>query len=228
MKKFLIGLSAIGLSVALTACGTSPNDAAINGLSKQLDDTSNTLSEFSTVNPTDLSMSKDTLSALATNDNSIYDNIIGTQQSLLNEQYYKTDILNRTAKIKSCLSKDLSLSKAQISAVKDLTNNLAKYTNSVSYTKSELNSAIKSVSSMKKNATKNYDKISAKLNRIACNSNTRMAYYENIINTLNQLENFLCCENCNENLNENLNENNQNTLTEENENTTTSQNSNKI
>lgn len=196
MKKILLGISAIGLSLVLTACGSSANDAAINGLSKQLDDTSNTLADFSTVNPSDLSMSKSALDSIATKDTAIYDNVIGTQQSLLNEEYYKADILSRTAKLKNCISKDLSLSKAQISAVKDLTNNLAKYTNSVSYTKNELDSAVKSVASMKKNTEKNADKISAKLSRIACNSNTRMAYYENIINTLNQLENYVCCENC--------------------------------
>ncbi len=197
MKKILLGVTATALSLTLAACGTSANDAAVKSLSNQLDETSNTISDFKIVNPSDISMTKETLSTLATSDNSIYDNLINTQQSLLNEEYYKTDILSRTANIKNCLSKDIKLSKAQISAVKDLTNNLSKYTNSISYTKSELNSAVKSVSTMKKNASKNADKISAKLSRIVCNSNARSAYYENILNTLSQLENFLCCEDCN-------------------------------
>lgn len=197
MKKILLAASAIALTITLAACGTSTNEATIKNLSNQLDDTSNTLSDIKTVNTSNISMSKNTLSALATKDESIYDTIIGTQQSLLNEEYYKTNILSKTAKIKSCLSNDLKLSKAQSNAIKDLTNNLSKYTNSVSYTKNELESSIKSVASMKKNASKNSEKIAAKLNRIACNSNTRSAYYENIINTLNQLENFLCCDDCN-------------------------------
>lgn len=202
MKKILLGFTATALSLTLAACGTSANDAAVKSLSNQLDETSNTISDFKIVNPSDISMSKETLSTLATSDKSIYDNLINTQQSLLNEEYYKTDILSRTANIKNCLSKDIKLSKAQISAVKDLTNNLSKYTNSISYTKSELNSAVKSVSTMKKNASKNADKINAKLSRIVCNSNARSAYYQNILNTLTQLENYLCCDDCNNDTNE--------------------------
>ena len=103
MKKILLAASAIALTITLAACGTSTNEATIKNLSNQLDDTSNTLSDIKTVNTSDISMSKNTLSALATKDESIYDTIIGTQQSLLNEEYYKTNILSKTAKIKSCL-----------------------------------------------------------------------------------------------------------------------------
>ncbi len=201
MKKFILGATALALSITITACGPSANDATIKNLANQLDETSNALSDFKTINPSEISMTKDTLNTLAQTDNSIYDNLINTQQSLLTEEYYKTDILNQTAKIKNCLSKDIKLSKAQISAVKDLTNNLSKYTNSIEYTKSELSSAVKAVSTMKKNANKNSDKIGAKLSRIICNSNARSAYYENILNTLNQIECYICCEdkNCCEN-----------------------------
>ena len=62
--------------------------------------------------------------AIATKDNgqAIYGNMLGTQQSLLNEEYVKTAILSRTAKVKNHLSKEIKLSKAQSGAVKELTN----------------------------------------------------------------------------------------------------------
>lgn len=196
MKKIFLGITAAALSLTLTACGTSANNATINSLTNQLDETSNTLSNMNVVNASDISMTKETLEALATQNKSIYDEVYKTQHSLSNEEYYKADILKSTATLKNCLSNNLRLSKSQISAIRDLTNNLSKYTNSISYTKNELNSAIKSLSSMKKNASKNSDKINAKISRIACNSNTRSAYYENIINTLKQLENLVCCQDC--------------------------------
>ena len=196
MKKIFLGVIAITLSLALTACGTSANSATITNLGNQLDETANTVSNIQTVNPTDLNLTKNMLETMSSNtsNSNLYTNAYNTQQNLINEEYYKTDILRKTANIKNSLSNDIKLSKAQITAVKDLTSSLAKYTNSIAYTQGEMTSAIKSISSMKKNIDKNSDKINAKLNRLACNSNSRSSYYENILNTLEQLETCLDVE----------------------------------
>lgn len=191
MKKLILGITGVLLSVVLMACGTSTSDATLTSLANQLDETSNTISSMQTANPSVLALSNDTTQSVSSQ---IYQNAQNTQKNLLNEEYYKTDILQETAKIKNHLNKNLKLSKAQISAIKDLTSSLAKYTNSVSYTQSEMKNAIKSMSSMKKNVDKNADKINAKLNKIACNSNARSSYYENILNTLAELENCLNLE----------------------------------
>ena len=195
MKKIFLGVMAVTLSLALTACGTSANSATITNLGNQLDETANTVSNIQTVNPTDLNLTKNMLETMSNASNSkLYSNAYNTQQNLINEEYYKTDILKKTANIKNSISKDIKLSKAQITAVKDLTSSLAKYTNSIAYTQGEMTNAIKSISSMKKNIDKNSDKINAKLNRLACNSNSRSSYYENLLNTLEQLETCLDVE----------------------------------
>lgn len=196
MKKIFLGAIAVTLSLALTACGTSANSATITNLGNQLDETANTVSNIQTVNPTDLNLTKNMLETMSssTSNNKLYSNAYNTQQNLINEEYYKTDILKKTANIKNSLSKDIKLSKAQITAVKDLTSSLAKYTNSIAYTQGEMTNTIKSISSMKKNIDKNSDKINAKLNRLACNSNSRSSYYENLLNTLEQLETCLDIE----------------------------------
>lgn len=195
MKKIFLGVMAVTLSLALTACGTSANSATITNLGNQLDETANTVSNIQTVNPTDLNLTKNMLETMSNASNSkLYSNAYNTQQNLINEEYYKTDILKKTANIKNSISKDIKLSKAQITAVKDLTSSLAKYTNSIAYTQGEMTNTIKSISSMKKNIDKNSDKINAKLNRLACNSNSRSSYYENLLNTLEQLETCLDVE----------------------------------
>lgn len=195
MKKIFLGVMAVTLSLALTACGTSANSATITNLGNQLDETANTVSNIQTVNPTDLNLTKNMLETMSNASNSkLYSNAYNTQQNLINEEYYKTDILKKTANIKNSISKDIKLSKAQITAVKDLTSSLAKYTNSIAYTQGEMTNAIKSISSIKKNIDKNSDKINAKLNRLACNSNSRSSYYENLLNTLEQLETCLDVE----------------------------------
>jgi len=195
MKKLLITTTAIGMSVILVGCGTSASDATITSLSSQLDQTANTVSKVQTINPTSIGVSKSALEKIA-NKNTYYD-IAETQNSLLNEENYKTEILSKTARIKKCLNKDIKLSKAQTSAIKELTSNLNKYTNSVSYSKNELDSTIKNISSMRKKAAKNAEKISANINKLACNSNARSCYYENIINTLDQIGCYFC--DCNSN-----------------------------
>lgn len=200
MKKIILGITAILLTITLSACGASPNDAAITNLGNQLDETANTITSFKMINPNDISISTEKASTLSNeNSNAIISNSQQAQFSLLNEQYYKTDILRQTARLKSGLSKNLKLSKAQISALKDYTNNLGKYTNSIAYTESEMENTAKSVSSLKKNITKNVEKINAKLSRLTCNSNARLTYFENILYTLDELEN---CLNLNFNQNE--------------------------
>lgn len=193
MKKLFLGVVALTLTFTLTACGTSANSATITSLGNQLDETANTISNIQTVNPADLNITKTMLETMTADDTNerLYNSAYSTQQNLLNEEYYKTDILRKTANIKNSLSNNIKLSKAQISAVKDLTSNLAKYTNSISYSENEMTSSLKSISSMKKNIAKNSDRINAKLNRLACNSNSRSAYYENLLNTLDQIENCL-------------------------------------
>lgn len=191
MKKFIIGMTGIALCVCLTACGTSNTTSSISSLSNQLDSTANAVSSVSTISPSDIGISNES------KNEDIYNNSQLTQRSLLNEQYYKTEILDKTAKIKNQLS-DITLSKMQKSAIKDLTSTLNKYTSSVTNTKHEMNSSAKAISSMKKNVTKNEDKLYAKYNRLACNSNIRSAYYENILNTLDEIERCLNLdyENC--------------------------------
>lgn len=192
MKKILLSTMALGLCVTMVGCGvTSASDSAINNLSHQLDDTSNMISKVQSVNPNDLAVSKSSIENIASKN--AYSNFESTQNALLNEDNYKKVILLETGKLKNCLEKDVKLSKAQINAVKDLTSNLCKYTNSVSYSKNELDSTIKSIVSLKKKTEKNAEKINAKFNRLACNSNTRSAYYENIIKTLEELGFYFDC-----------------------------------
>lgn len=200
MKKIILGITAILLTITLSACGASSNDAAITNLGNQLDETANTITSFKMINPNDISISTEKASTLSNeNSNTMISNSQQAQFSLLNEQYYKTDILRQTARLKSGLSKNLKLSKAQISAIKDYTNNLGKYTNSIAYTESEMENTAKSVGVLKKNITKNVEKINAKLSRLTCNSNARLTYFENILYTLDELEN---CLNLNFNQNE--------------------------
>ena len=51
MKKIILGITAILLTITLSACGASSNDAAITNLGNQLDETANTITSFKMINP---------------------------------------------------------------------------------------------------------------------------------------------------------------------------------
>ena len=195
MKKIFLSVLAFGLVVTTVGCGTSASESAINNLSRQLDDTANTIIKIEAVNPTNLSISRESLEK--TTSKTAFDDIILTQNALVNEEAYKSEILTRTATLKNCLSKDIKLSKAQTTAVKDLTAILSKYTNSISYSRTELESTLKSINSLKRRPEKNAERIVSRVNRLACNSNARSAYYENIISTLEQIGCYFDCDNTN-------------------------------
>ena len=52
MKKFLIGMTAITLSISLAGCGKAAQESSLNNLSRQLDETSNIISGMTTSSPT--------------------------------------------------------------------------------------------------------------------------------------------------------------------------------
>ena len=191
MKKIIIGACAIGMCFVLTACGTSKNDATLTRLGNQLDETANTISNIQTINPTEITLTADSLEKISAKESPypLYRNIRTAQESLQTEEQIKSIILNKTTNIKSNLSKNLTLSKSQISAIKELTENLGKYTNSISYSKNDLQSTAKAINSLKKNVEKFSPQLNAKINRLTCNSNARSAYYENLLATLNEIEN---------------------------------------
>ena len=183
MKKIILGITAITLCICLSACGKGASATAITSLSNQLDTTSNTISEMSTISPAEINIEEDKSQDLSLSSKE-------TQSSLLNEQYYRAEILEKTTQIKEKMSKDVKLSKNETAALKDLVLSLNKYTDFIANSKGEMQNSAKSISTMKKDVNKNKEKLGAKINRLACNSNIRSAYYENILQTLDQIETF--------------------------------------
>ena len=192
-KIILSGLSLL-LCVTLTACGSSSETAAVTNLANQLDKTNNSIASIKQVADTDIDMTEEMLDKLATENKneSVQKNLNITKNTLMLEQLYKANVMYETAKIKRYLAKeDVKLAKNQVSAIKDLTASLSKYNNSVAYSGNEFNSTYRNYNKMKKTANKNAERVNAKLNKLACNSNARCSYYENLLNTLKQVEDVL-------------------------------------
>lgn len=207
--KIFLGMSALVLSLALAGCGGTSEENAVNNLSSQLDKTNNSIATVREYSETDLDLTKEMLDKLATNENckQIQRNVQIAKNALMAENYYRNSVMNETAKIKQHLSRgDLKLAKNQVSALKDLSANLSKYNNNVTRSSSEFNSTFRNFKNSKRSAHKNPERINTRLNKLACNSNARCAYYENLLNTLNQVEDILGIYNNETNNNQTINE----------------------
>lgn len=199
-NRIILGSVAVLLMATTLAGCNSGKDATMTNLANQLDKTNNSIQNVKTLSDTDLDVTEELLDKLATQNQSenVQKNINIAKNTLNCERNCKNEVLRKTAKIKNYLSKnDLKLAKNQISALKSLSKNLSKYNNSISYSEKEFNTAINHYNNMKKSINKNPERANAKLNSITCNSNARCAYYENILNTLDQVENVLNIENYN-------------------------------
>ena len=178
MKKIFIAITATTLAFVLAGCGAE--SATITDLSNQLDKTSHTISSFETTNPATITLQNASQHTASLSNH--------TRQALIDEEYYKTDILDKTSQIKQSLSQNQTLSKAQSSALGDYISNLQSYTNSAKQLHDKVAETTKSISSLKKDSTKNKNRIEAKLTTLANNSNARASYYENILHTLDEID----------------------------------------
>lgn len=183
MKKIILAATSLCLCLCLVACGKVTNETTLTSLANQLDRTSASISEVGTISPTNISVDE-------SKSKELFSESKQTQDFLLAEQYYRTKILEKTAKIKHKLSYDVKLSRQESSGLKDLILSLNKYTDLVDKTKGEMTTSARSISTLKKDVSKNERRLGAKINRLICNSNMRSAYYENILQTLDEVDSY--------------------------------------
>lgn len=193
-SKIILGAISLLLSVALTGCASNGETSAKTNLSSQLDKTNNSIATVKSVSMSDVNVDDEKLSAITDEAKcqSLKNSLMRTQDTLQAEEYYKNEILGKTAVIKKYLQKeDLKLAKGELNALKDLTANLSNYNDNVARSSNEFNSTYRNYNTMKRGVARNVERVNAKLNKIACNSNMRCAYYINILNTLQNIEEVL-------------------------------------
>lgn len=193
-SKIVLGAVSLLLSVALTGCASNGETSAKTNLSSQLDKTNNSIATVKSVSMSDVNVDDEKLSAITDEAKcqSLKNSLMRTQDTLQAEEYYKNEILGKTAVIKKYLQKeDLKLAKGELNALKDLTANLSNYNDNVARSSNEFNSTYRNYNTMKRGVARNVERVNAKLNKIACNSNMRCAYYINILNTLQNIEEVL-------------------------------------
>ncbi len=191
-NKVVLGAIVLLLCVTTLGCNNSSNAMIKTNLSSQLDKTNNSIATVKSVSASDVELNNKTQITDERKSANFQNTLVRAQNSLEAERYLKSEIQHKTAFIKKYLQKeDLKLKRTELNALKDLTATLSAYNDNVARSSNEFNSTYRNYNTMKKGAFKNIDRVNAKLNKIASNSNARCAYYINILSTLDEMEGIL-------------------------------------
>lgn len=191
-NKVVLGAIVLLLCVTTLGCNNSSNAMIKTNLSSQLDKTNNSIATVKSVSASDVELNNKTQITDERKSANFQNTLVRAQNSLEAERYLKGEIQHKTAFIKKYLQKeDLKLKRTELNALKDLTATLSAYNDNVARSSNEFNSTYRNYNTMKKGAFKNIDRVNAKLNKIASNSNARCAYYINILSTLDEMEGIL-------------------------------------
>lgn len=191
-NKVVLGVIVLLLCVTILGCNNSSNAMIKTNLSSQLDKTNNSIATVKSVSASDVELNNKTQITDEKKSANFQNTLVRAQNSLEAERYLKGEIQHKTAFIKKYLQKeDLKLKRTELNALKDLTATLSAYNDNVARSSNEFNSTYRNYNTMKKGAFKNIDRVNAKLNKIASNSNARCAYYINILSTLDEMEGIL-------------------------------------
>lgn len=196
-NKIILGTLSLLLCVTMAGCSSSTSTMTKTNLSSQLDKTNNSIATVRSVNASDVEIDNEKLDSIDNEQRceQFKNNVMRAQATLEAENFYKNEIQRKTAIIKKHLQKeDLKLKKGELNALKDLTANLSNYNDNVARSSNEFNATYRNYNTMKKSASRNIDRVNAKLNKITCNSNTRCSYYINILNILQDMEDILGIE----------------------------------
>lgn len=178
--------------LCLTACSATSNSSTLSTLNKQLDMTEKSLSSITSVEDNYFDLSTSTLNKLDEKQDSVIEDIERTKEIYMLEEEYKEEILDASKLIKNYIeTNDISLQNDQSAALKALSGTLYKYSSNISKASNELDSTLRNYAMTKNKADRELNKFSTKLNKLICSSNTRCSYYENILNTLYQIEDLL-------------------------------------
>jgi len=188
-KKILITGLALSSCFLLASCGTSNEDAAIKSLANQIDKLNNVVANASTIDSNYINLdgfnNGEDMGAIK----NVYQK---TTTSINNQNSYKDKVLSKTATIKKILSsKDLKVGNKNLKALRELSSTLSKYTTKLANTNNDYKKTAKSISKLKNNNQTTNSMLGAKLSRLSSCADSRSCYYNNILNTLTQIQNLL-------------------------------------
>lgn len=223
MKKFLLSISLVALCLCLVGCSNTQKDLSAK-LDAHLNRLSATISSVQDIKNSEITYqaainqapSSTRLNNPVVRENPDYDNTIAfiDSSNKIDSTIYQ-DVLCTNDNLGSCKSQiyeliemlrslsakikkgEIKLNDNQIIGVNELLSNLSINTNRISMSKNETNTEVGKAKAMLNDKNKNQAALNSRFIRLNNCLETRLTYYKNCLNVLNQIRILLACENGN-------------------------------
>lgn len=223
MKKILLSVSLVALCLCLVGCSNTQKDLSAK-LDAHLNRLSATISSVQDIKNSEITYqaainqapSSTRLNNPVVRENPDYDNTIAfiDSSNKIDSTIYQ-DVLCTNDNLGSCKSQiceliemlrslsakikkgEIKLNDNQIIGVNELLSNLAVNTNRISMSKNETNTEVGKAKAMLNDKNKNQAALNSRFIRLNNCLETRLTYYKNCLNVLNQIRILLACENGN-------------------------------
>lgn len=193
MKKLLIFAGVLATSLSLAGCSGTNESAVINRLSHQLDRTANTVSTINQDASSDIAIE---------NISKLFSNKASTSQiSVLSEAYQSSanaassarglsnKINKKIINIKKSIAGNIKLGNDNTGTINELTTSMQKYTSNLNKTKSEYKNVANAI--YKIGEDNESEQLDVKLAKLSCCVEARNCYMQNLLLTLENIENIL-------------------------------------
>ncbi len=219
MKKFLLSLSLIIISICLVGCTSQAQDMATK-LDAHLDRLNNVIASVDEIRSDEITFNKNTFTNANTNQptsnlknpvvknyevniavpsSNIYTRVVKTNDCVNSSKSQIRELISMIKALSSKVrSEEIKLNENQVQGINELLSNLSINTNRISMSKNETNTEVGKVKSMltKTNAVNN-STLNSRYIRLNNCLETRLTYFNNCIDILNQVRILLSCdENC--------------------------------
>ena len=223
MKKFLLSVSLVALCLCLVGCSNTQKDLSAK-LDAHLNRLSATISSVQDIKNSEITYqaainqapSSTRLNNPVVRENPDYDNTIAfiDSSNKIDSTIYQ-DVLCTNDNLGSCKSQiceliemlrslsakikkgEIKLNDNQIIGVNELLSNLSINTNRISMSKNETNTEVGKAKAILNDKNKNQAALNSRFIRLNNCLETRLTYYKNCLNVLNQIRVLLACENGN-------------------------------
>lgn len=185
MKKICMFVLMFSLCIILVGCSNAQN-AVGKKLNNELNGLEKTLASIKTIDNSEIDIAQ-TYNLNKTKEKTIISNTLDTNNQVNACKTQLTELVDMLKVVSSKIkSGDVLLTDNQIKGINQLLSNLSTNCNHISMTKNEINSNVGKIKTLT-NKTEDIDSINARFVKLNNNLNSRLTYYKNCINVLNQI-----------------------------------------
>ena len=189
MKKIIISSVCMIMALTMTGCASNNETQALENVNAQVNKV------YSVVNSTGMNETSEVSPAGTYNDNTANNQLSSLRgrsyQNMIEEDYLRQEALELCNCLKDASANKYKLGKQNVAALKSLTVDLDKYATLLEETKPEVKDQVKAIKKHTQFKSLDMQQATSSYNSLNNVMTERRAYLDNLINTMNEIENIL-------------------------------------